>query len=83
MTNSVSQSENCFLQIDLGHSLINVKLDPINLGLLTSTNNLITPQNILFSLPTFTVLPNYEIIETSAKPEYLHITMSTLLEINL
>ena len=56
----------------------------INSGLLTSTNNnLVTTQNILFSVPTFTVPANYKIIETPARPEYLHITTSTISEINL
>ena len=71
-------------QIDLGRSLINIKSDLINSGLLTSTNNkLVTTQNILFSVPTFTVPANYKIIETPARPEYLHITTSTISEINL
>ena len=82
-TNSVGLSENC-PQIDLGRSLINVKSDLINSGLLTSAyNNLVTTQNILFSVPTFTVPRNYKLIETPARPEYLHITTSTISEINL
>ena len=82
-TNSVGLSKNR-PQIDLGHSLINIKSDLINSGLLTSTNNnLVTTQNILFSVPTFTVPANYKIIETPARPEYLHITTSTISEINL
>ena len=73
-TNSVGLSENR-PQIDLGRSLINIKSNLINSGLLTSTNdNLVTTQNILFSVPTFTV---------PARPEYLHITTSTISEINL
>ena len=80
-TNSFGLSENR-PQIDLGRSLINIKSDLINSGLLTSTNNnLVTTQNIL--LPTFTVPANYKIIETPARPEYLHITTSTISEINL
>ena len=56
----------------------------MNSGLLTSTNNnLVTSQNILFSVPTFTMPANYKIIETSARPEYSHITTSTISEINL
>ena len=82
-TNTVGLSENRH-QIDLGRSLINMKLDFINSELLTSTNNnLVTTQNILFSVPTFTVSAKYKIIETSARPEYLHITTSTISEINL
>ena len=82
-TNSVGLSENR-PQIDLGRSLINIKSDLINSGLLTSANNnLVTTQNILFSVPTFTVPANYKIIETPARPEYLHITTSTISEINL
>ena len=82
-TNNVGLSENR-PQIDLGRSLINIKSDLINSGLLTSTNNnLVTTQNILFSVPTFTVPANYKIIETPARPEYLHITTSTISEINL
>ena len=56
----------------------------INSGLLTSTNNnLVTTQNILLSVPTFTVPANYKIIETPARLEYLHNTTSTISEINL
>ena len=56
----------------------------IHLGLLTSTNNnLVTTQNILFSVPTFTVPANYKIIEAPARLEYLHLITSTISEINL
>ena len=44
---------------------------------------MVRTQNILFSAPTFTVPANYKIVETSARPEYLHITTSTISEINL
>ena len=82
-TNSVGLSKNR-PQIDLGRSLINIKSEMINSGLLTSANNnLVTTQNILFSVPTFTVHTNYKIIETPERPEYLHITTSTISEINL
>ena len=82
-TNSVGLTEN-HPQIDLGRSLINIKSDLINSGLSTSANNnLVMTQNILFSVPTFTVPTNYKIVETPARPKYLHITTSTLSEINL
>ena len=82
-TKSVGLSENRS-QIDLGRFLINIKSDLINSGLLTSANNnLVTTENILFSVPTFTVPADYKIIETPARPEYLHITTSTISEINL
>ena len=44
---------------------------------------MVTTENILFSVPTFTVPANYKIIETPARPEYLHITTSTISVINL
>ena len=50
--------------------------------LTSANNNLVTTQNILFSVPTFTVPANYKIIETPVIPEYLHITTSTISEIN-
>ena len=83
-TNSVGLFKNR-PQIDLGRSLINIKSDLINLGLLTSANNnLVTTRNILFSVPTFTVPANYKVIETPTISEYLlHITTSTISEINL
>jgi len=70
-------------RINLDRSLIIIKCDLINSGMVTIGNNMIETQNILFSMPTFTVPSNYRIIETPPRPEYLQITNSTISEISL
>ena len=70
-------------QIGLGRSLINIKSNLINSGTQIDTNNLITSQNILFSIPTFTEPPNYKIIEALSKPEYMSIVSSKILWVNV
>jgi hypothetical protein len=81
-TNANNLAENR-ARINIDRSLINIKSDLINSGMITSENNMIETQNILFSIPTFTVPSNYRIIETPARPEYLRITNSTINEISL
>ena len=70
-------------RINVDRSLINIKSNLVNGGMLTTDDNMIDTQNILFSIPTFTVPSNYRIIETPAKPEYLRITSSIISEVCL
>ena len=70
-------------RINIDRSLINIKCNLINSGMITTKHNMIETRNILFSIPTFTVPANFRIIETPARPEYLRITTSTINEISL